>query len=319
MNLKEQQYICTIAECGSITRAAEKLFITQPALSLYVNNIERVLDVKLFDRTDKQFLLTAAGELYVEKARRMLELQSEFEAGLSDLKNHVDGEFSIGVQLRRAPLLLPPVMMRFFREYPNIRIKVREGVKEELERFLNENQIQLLVYNAESPREDLVSARLYRDRPLLAVPCGHRLNSLAEERAGEKYPRLDLKLCAGEFFIVPTKRQSLRCYVDRVFAEKHLYMGNYMEIRNFETAMQLVNEGYGLGFNREQYRKTMTYLRNIRYYSFTDDSAERNCVYAGYRKRRDTPEYIHRFIELLAERGRELEDMDQAEVRSPEE
>lgn len=249
----------------------------------------------------------------------MLELQSEFEAGLSDLKNHVDGEFSIGVQLRRAPLLLPPVMMRFFREYPNIRIKVREGVKEELERFLNENQIQLLVYNAESPREDLVSARLYRDRPLLAVPCGHRLNSLAEERAGEKYPRLDLKLCAGEFFIVPTKRQSLRCYVDRVFAEKHLYMGNYMEIRNFETAMQLVNEGYGLGFNREQYRKTMTYLKNIRYYSFTDDSAERNCVYAGYRKRRDTPEYIHRFIELLAERGRELEDMDQAEVRSPEE
>lgn len=67
MNLKEQQYICTIAECGSITRAAEKLFITQPALSLYVNNIERVLDVKLFDRTDKQFLLTAAGELYVKK------------------------------------------------------------------------------------------------------------------------------------------------------------------------------------------------------------------------------------------------------------
>ena len=63
MNLKEQQYICTAAECGSITKAAEKLFITQPALSLYISNLEKVLGIRLFDRIGKQLLLTPAGEI----------------------------------------------------------------------------------------------------------------------------------------------------------------------------------------------------------------------------------------------------------------
>ena len=80
MHLKEQLYICTIAECGNITKAAEKLFITQPALSLYINNLEKMFGVKLFDRVEKQFIPTAAGKLYVDKAKQMLSLQQEFEA-----------------------------------------------------------------------------------------------------------------------------------------------------------------------------------------------------------------------------------------------
>ena len=72
MHLKEQLYICTIAECGNITKAAEKLFITQPALSLYINNLEKMFGVKLFDRVEKQFIPTAAGKLYGENLSAVL-------------------------------------------------------------------------------------------------------------------------------------------------------------------------------------------------------------------------------------------------------
>lgn len=311
MNLKEQLYICTIADCGNITKAADKLFITQPALSLYINNLEKMFGARLFDRMEKQFVLTAAGELYVEKARKMLSLQQEFETGLCDLKNHVDGALRIGVQLRRAPLLLPSVMARFKKRYPNIRIDVKEGVKTDLEAFMNNNQIQLLLYNAEQPKEELINELLYSDRPLLAIPSDHPLNEKADELSDSRYRYLDLQLCRDEFFILPTARQSLRHYIDKVFSEQHFYTCNIMEIRNFETAMNLVNEGYGLGFNREQYINSMRCLPNVSYYAFTRGRGEVSHVYVGYKKRRDVPEYIHHFIELLSVRGKEIEALRQ--------
>ena len=68
MNLKEQTYVCVLAECGNITKAAERLFISQPALSIYISTLEKNLGVRLFDRSGKRFTLTWAGEMYVEKA-----------------------------------------------------------------------------------------------------------------------------------------------------------------------------------------------------------------------------------------------------------
>ena len=306
MNLKEQQYICTAAECGSITKAAEKLFITQPALSLYISNLEKVLGIRLFDRIGKQLLLTPAGELYVEKAQKMLEMQREFDAQLRDLKNFVEGELSVGVQLRRAPLLLPPAMARFRERYPHIRVAIREGVQTELEAMMAENRVQLLIYNAREEKRDLHSIPLYEDCLLLAVPGEHPLNQQAKPLAGYHYDYLDLGLCRREFFILPTKRQSLRTHVDRIFADIHLYTGNCLEVRNLETAMSLVNEGYGLGFNREQYTRSMTYLKNVRYYIFDPVGCRGNWVYVGYKKGREAPDYAHHFIEVLAERGRDI-------------
>ena len=62
MNLKEQEYVCALAENGTITAAAKELFISQPALSIYINNLEKSLGVQLFERVGKQFILTYAGE-----------------------------------------------------------------------------------------------------------------------------------------------------------------------------------------------------------------------------------------------------------------
>ena len=81
MDLKEQKYVCTLAECKSLTRASERLYISQPALSLYINNVEKILGARLFERNGRKFELTWLGKQYVEKASQMLELERQFEAG----------------------------------------------------------------------------------------------------------------------------------------------------------------------------------------------------------------------------------------------
>lgn len=308
MNLKEQRYICVLAQCGNISRAAEKLFISQPALSIYVNNLEKAMGVKLFDRSGKKFVLTAAGEIYVSKAEKMLELESQFNQELNDLRNHVGGTIVCGVQLRRAPQLLPPVMAKFREEYPRIKVILKEGVRKELEYFLNENQVHILIDNLEELRDDLVAYPLYTDLPLLALPADHPLNEKAVWQPGESYPFLDISLCKDCFFILPTQRQSLRSHVDKVFADYHMNSVNYMEVSNFETAMQLVAEGYGIGFNRQQYTKTMYYKKEVRYYRFGKDKSGDTKVYAIYQNGRTLPAYTQRFLELLIQHGSHIND-----------
>ncbi len=92
MNLKEQTYVCVLAECGNITKAADRLYISQPALSIYINNLEKSLGTKLFERAGKRFVLTPAGELYVEKARKMLELKKEFDEAMAEIRDNKEGE-----------------------------------------------------------------------------------------------------------------------------------------------------------------------------------------------------------------------------------
>ena len=94
MDLKEQKYVCTLAECKSLTRASERLYISQPALSLYINNVEKILGARLFERNGRKFELTWLGKQYVEKASQMLELERQFEA----VRRQTDREDAVGVR-----------------------------------------------------------------------------------------------------------------------------------------------------------------------------------------------------------------------------
>lgn len=108
MNLKEQEYVCALAENGTITAAAKELFISQPALSIYINNLEKSLGVRLFERVGKQFILTYAGEQYVEKAKLILQLSHELDEKLKDITGNYSGRIRIGVQLAPGDRIFAP-------------------------------------------------------------------------------------------------------------------------------------------------------------------------------------------------------------------
>ena len=110
MNLKEQTYVCTLADIGNLTQAAKQLYVSQPALSLYISNLENHLGVRLFERIGKQFVLTRAGELYVEKARQMLSLKNSFDTELSAIINGQTERLRVGMQDIRAHFLTPDIL-----------------------------------------------------------------------------------------------------------------------------------------------------------------------------------------------------------------
>lgn len=307
MNLKEQEYVTTLARYGNITKAAQKLYISQPALSAYISNLEKSLGVRLFDRSGKYFRPTQAGDLYLEIAGKMLELNREFQDGLSEILTRKKGKLTICIQLRRAPSLLAPVLAQFGREFPDVQVTIKEGVKSLLDEIVERGDFDLLIFNLQSPCRDLVSQPIYRDQVLLALPQGHPLLSKARSVRGSIYPYLDLAECGEETFILPTPNQSLRVQVDRILENAGVSPGKVMELRNIETAMQLVAEGMGIGFNREQYERSMYYHKSPIYCRCSDEAHTDSWLSVSYPKGKTLTDYEQRIIELFVAEGNKLQ------------
>ena len=96
MNLKEQQYIVTLANYGNMTQAAKKLGVTQPALSSYLSSVENGLGFPLFERTGRRLIPTYLGEVYLEKARKILALGEEFQQQVGQVISGYQGRLRVG-------------------------------------------------------------------------------------------------------------------------------------------------------------------------------------------------------------------------------
>ena len=268
MNLKEQLYVTTLARCKTISKASEELFITQPALSVYISNLEKYLGVKLFVRTGKEFVLTYAGEEYVKRALIMLQLKEEFQQIVHDITNSYENKIRLGIQHRRAVGLLRYVLPRFMEQYSNVELSVREGILSELVEMYSKNEIDLMlgIFSEEFPDSDYID--VMDERVLVVLPKDHPANKLAYKNQDVRGPwlSLDLKHLDKESFILPTKKQSLRRSIDHIFEAVQVSPGIVTELTYFETIMGLVESGMGIGFNREGYLDFMCPNQNLRYY-----------------------------------------------------
>lgn len=265
MDLKEQLYVCTVAECKSITKASKVLYISQPALSTYITKLENTMGTKLFNRIKNDYILTYAGELYIEKAKKMLELKREFEIGLDNILNSYNERIRIGVQTRRSPYIVPQILYRCRKELPNVKIVIRESNNKGLEKLLNENELDIIVYSCNKRKSNMEYEHILDDELLLALPSDDKLIRNCKIKNDNKYVDIDIDRFKGETFILPHIGQSLRDTAEILFQNENFHPKKIIEIRNIETAMQLVSKNFGIGFNRRSYIRHMEHIANISY------------------------------------------------------
>lgn len=145
MNLNKFYYVETIAELRSFSRAADKLFISQPALTKSINKLEAELGVKLFDRSVKPIQLTYAGERYLAGMRNIIAMQTQLQQELEDIANMKKGRLVVGVPGTRGTRWLPYILPTFLRDYPGIDIRIVEGTTGSLENDLLHEKVDLVI------------------------------------------------------------------------------------------------------------------------------------------------------------------------------
>ena len=306
MNLKEQQYVCTLARCRNLSRAAETLFISPSALSVYISNLEKNLGVPLFKRAgkEKSFVLTPIGEEYVERAEKMLELKAEFDDLLEKEQRKSDPVIRVGIQQRRAISMVPVVLARFKERFPDVELVFHDVVVADLNQMFKENAVDFMISNFLEELPDTVYHEIAKEPVLLALPDTHPAIQYAYPVEGDAFRHLDLSHLDWETFIVPLPNQSMRRTVDRLFRENHTHPKRLIEIAHFDIIMSMVNQGMGVGFNRLGYLPDMQKFEHVRYFLINQE-VETSSFKLAYRKGHVLSDSERDLITIIEETVRE--------------
>ena len=198
MNSLVLKYILTIAEEKNMTRAAERLYISQPSLSQSVKNLEKELGVDLFERSQRGSVLTPAGEHYVEWAKQILFAEAMMKRKIQDISAKNVRQIKFGTTPQRTSYILDFVVNQFQKEYANYKIFLEDRPSTELYELLDRGSLDFIIDNTNNDTLNFRSIPLIRENLLLAVPGTVRLP--AETKSGYCYPVVDLAYAKDQSF-----------------------------------------------------------------------------------------------------------------------
>ena len=177
MELRHLRYFVAIAEEGSFTRAAERLWIAQPGLSTQIRRLEAELGIQLFHRHTRGVDLTAGGELFLERARTALAAAEDARSTGHDLGAGLVGSVRLGIATEAPWRLVPELLDAFARDRPDVEVTVFESYAGTLLRDLRDGRLDAVLAPSVFGSPELPSLRLGREPWAVLVGPGHRLAS----------------------------------------------------------------------------------------------------------------------------------------------
>lgn len=256
----EQEYIYMVYQKGSFSKAAQALYLTQPALSIAIQKIEHEIGMPLFDRNQKPLGLTEAGRIYIEKLRQMRILEEELDSQLMDLTSMNTGHVRIGGSSYMVSCIVAPVLLQFKKKYPGIKVDIVESGAYELKEMLRDQKLDLTFISRQEKEDPFVCYPAFQDLLLLAVPAVFPVHQGLEDFAltwedvrakrhlDPDHPCVDLQAFRNISFIVLETKYNLRRRTEAFFKEAGISPYISMEVAQIVTTYALVQAGLGAAF-----------------------------------------------------------------------
>jgi DNA-binding transcriptional LysR family regulator len=298
LDFKELQYIASIARNHSITKAAQELFISQPSLSKYLQNLETNLGIKLFNRLGNRFVLTYAGERYVGYAKRILLVKKELDDELSDISNLNKGRINIAFPLIRGSYMIPATLPRFREMYPNVEVNLFEESSSVLEKLLLSGEADIAIFNHPINNPELDYEILRKEEIVLAVSKDHPLANHGSVVKNCKFPWIDIKLFENDDFILYFPEQRTGQIALQIFEAAQISPRIILRTRSIEGALRLASSGYGLCFVAATHLKFIYLKPTPNYFSIGNPKTEVELVVA-FRKGAYLPLYTQDYIKIV--------------------
>ena len=238
MELHPLRVFLAVAAEKSFSRAAEKLLRTQPAISLSIQRLEAELGERLIDRSAKDLLLTAAGQLVFDYAQRFENLQADLENALAELRDKSAGRLAIGAN-ESSTLYLLDHIERFRALYPKVRVQVRRSLSSRIPAELIDGQLELGLLTYDPEDERLISKVIYTDHLSFVVSPEHRLANKKEVSIAE---------LGEETFIAHNVVSPYRAMVLRAFQSHKVPLKMDLEMPTIEAIRKMVERNEGVAF-----------------------------------------------------------------------
>ncbi len=261
--LKKLRAFCQVAKHGSVTKAAEKLFASQPTVSLQIQALEREMNVSLFERNGPQILLTVEGKILYELAEPLVQnvdhLHETFSAHCGNLST---GELSIAAGESTILYILPVPVQKFTDQYPGIKLCLANETGRSGLEMLRNNDIDIAIGSMLEIPDDIEYKPVVTFNPVLIAPKDHPLS---------KIENLTLKDISPFGLILPPRHLSTWRIVKMVFAQHNTNYKVTLEAGGWEVIKQYVKIGLGVSIVTdvcitEQDRKDLTVIPLDKYF-----------------------------------------------------
>lgn len=240
LNSRQLQYAIMLAQSRSFSQVAEKLGMTQPALSKQIINLESDLGVKLFDRNHVPMTLTPAGEYFIQKAQTLLYEEEQLLKAIRQFQSGEKGRLDIGVTPFRSLYMMPGIVRQVKQRYPGVRVVLHEANSVALRKNAAEGKYDFAVVNLPVDESVLDITELEPDRLVLAVP-----NTMADKLPEKNMDSIDFGDCAGLPFVVVGQNQEMRQLYEKLCAMSGIETNIAAEVVGITTAWAMTKAGVG--------------------------------------------------------------------------
>jgi DNA-binding transcriptional LysR family regulator len=239
MEITQLEFFLKVVEEGSFSKAAERVYRTQPAVSLAIRRLEEEVGASLLDRSQKTPTLTDVGRVVYEYARRIIALRDQAREAVAEVRALKRGRVRIGANESTSLYLLPDLILEFRERHPNVLVEMFRHASQQLPREVIDRNLDFALMAFEPTDGELESFPVLKDELVLIMSPSHRLagrESVSLEELGE------------ESFLAHNVQAASRKRVIETFAEHHTPLNIILELATIETIKRFVQREVGLAF-----------------------------------------------------------------------
>lgn len=263
MNWNQLRYVVTVADERSITHAAEKLYLSQPSLSLSIKSLEQELGLALFQRDQGSLNLTYAGELFYQWASSVLCSYAQLNLKLADIAGEKRSLLRVGISPHRSSILMPAILERFYYAHPACEVRLIELPTYALRKQLEERELDVMIDTPHPDTASFVSELLVEEEIILAVPerFARRLPTSLQNATA-----LPLETLADFQFILLSPDQVLGSLSRQTREASGFQPDVRLTCAGVENALSLVRQQLGITFVPEIFSSIPKFAAGVHYY-----------------------------------------------------
>lgn len=276
MDARQCKYLVKIADCGSISKAAEELYISQSGLNQQLFRIERAIGATIFDRTTHSLKTTEAGEAVLRYARDTLRREDRMLSEVRDIVDGTTGEIRINLAMEQGVQIFCSVFPQFHQRYPRVYIHLEDHIVAEQYRLLMKNELDIgmvMVSKKDVPQFEYIP--LAKERFLLGIPAGHPLLQEYPATDDGELPLMELSRCKKEYFSLMFSGSTMRQVIDPCFRAAGFSPNILFESRTNHVVALMASNGICLTILPESQARL---YRSIRWFRIPGDPSWENCI-----------------------------------------
>lgn len=310
MDIKDIEYIYAVYCEKSFSRAAEKLFITQPALSFIVKKVENSIGVPIFDRRVNPIKLTHEGEYYIECIKKILDIQREMEDYFRVLKNNITGDLKIGAPTYFCTYILPSMVQAFKKDFPDSNIELYEANDFDLTKYLQSGVIDVCITVEKFDGKIFDTIALKEELIILAVPASLSINDKLEKYRltfedvssnlylEDIYPPVSMRHFEKEPFLFQKKGNDMYKRGLEICKNAGFIPNISMYLDQLMTSYYVALAGKGIAFIRSDIASHVDYTDKLYFYKIDDKNTTRT-INVSYKKNDKKSNIMENFLEFI--------------------